>query len=236
MTGLLVIVPTRGRRENCERLLKSFRETASPGTDIVFVLDEDDAATYESVDWGDALAGVLAPRVPLAGKLNQTAQAMAGSYDALMWTGDDHIFRTPGWDALMLAELEDLGGHGWVYPDTVRRRDVPEIWMASATVVEALGWFFPPSQAMYYGDNTIAELGKRSGLIRWCPEAVVEHRHYAVCPDVPRDAVYLEAEAAYGGPDVAAFHQYRADQMPHDVSLLRRKFSRDIAWVLGKVA
>jgi len=35
---------------------------------------------------------------------------------------------------------------------------------------------------------------------------------------------------------LAAFHKYRADQMPHDVSLLRRKFSRDVAWVLGKVA
>ena len=236
VSGLLVMVPARGRRANCERLLASFRETASPGTDLVFILDEDDAATYEGVEWGDALAGVLAPRAPLGGKLNQTAQAMAGAYPALMWCEDDYVFTTPGWDVILLAALDDLGGDGWVYPDTVRRRDVPEIWMASASVVGTLGWFFPPAVSQFYADNAIAELGKRAGLLRFCPEVVVEHLHYAVRTDVERDAVYLEAEAAHGGPDLAAFHKYRADQMPHDVSLLRRKFSRDVAWVLGKVA
>jgi len=236
MTDLLVMVPTRGRRANCERLLKSFRETASPGTDIAFIVDDDDEATYEGVEWGDALHGVLSPRGTLREKLNQTAAAMQDTYPALMWTGDDHVFKTDGWDRLLLAALEDLGGHGWIYPDTVRRRDVPEIWLASSGLVKALGWFFPPHVNMYYADNSIAELGKRAGLIRICPEAVIEHLHYSITPDVEHDAVYREAEDTFGASDLQAFQQWRALQLANDVAVLRRKFSPDVRWVLSRIS
>ena len=236
MSGLLVIVPTRGRKANCERLLASFRDTAGDDTGILFILDPDDEATYDGMDWGDALHAVLAPRGTLAEKLNQAAASVAASHDALMWCGDDHVFRTEGWDALMLGLLEDMGGDGWVYPQTVRRNDVPEIWLASASLTAELGWFFPPAVSQYYGDNTIAELGKRSGLIRYCPQAVIEHLHYSVHSGTEHDQTYREAEEAHGAADLQAFQQWRADQMPYDVARLRRRFNTDVSWVLGKVA
>lgn len=232
---LLVMVPTRGRRANCERLLKSFRETASPGTDIVFIIDDDDEATYEGIEWGDALHGVLSPRGTLQEKLNQTATAMQDAYPALAWTGDDHVFSTPRWDSEMLGLLAEMGGNGWVYPQTVRRNDVPEIWLASASVTETLGWFFPPGLSHFYGDNAIAELGKRSGLIRFCPQAVVEHLHYQVSPEVEQDATYREAEEAHGASDLQAFHQWRADVMPFEVARLRRQLNRDVDWVISRI-
>ena len=233
--GLLVIVPTRGRRANCERLLGSFRDTASPGTDLLFVTDPDDTS-YEDMDWAPAACGTLAPRGTLQQKLNETATAMAPAYRALMWTGDDHVFKTHGWDTAMLATLDAMGGHGWVYPQTVRRGDVPEIWLASTSIVETLGWFFPPHVHQYYGDNSVAELGKRSGLIRWCPAAEIPHLHYSVTGDTAYDDVYKEAEAAHGQPDLLAFRQWQADVMPNEVARLRRAHSRDVAWVLSKIA
>ena len=121
------------------------------------------------------------------------------SYDVLMWLGDDCVFRTPGWDEIMLAALEDLGGTGWVYADDKRRADVPEHWMVSSDVVKALGWFYPPHVVHYYVDNSIAELGKRSGLIRYCPEAVIEHLHYSVAGSKARkDRVYSQTEKLFG--------------------------------------
>ena len=233
---LLVMVPVRGRKAQCERLLESFRETASPGTDIVFILDPDDEATYEGIEWGDAMHGVLSPRGTLQDKLNQTAAAYAGIYPVLMWTGDDHVFKTAAWDKEMLAALEDMGGHGWVYPDTKRRADVPEIWMCSADVVQALGWFFNPALQHYYCDNSIGELGKRSGLIRRCPQAVIDHLHYSVCAETEHDAVYSETEAAFGESDLKAFQEWRASQLANEVSVLRRAFNPDVAWVLSRVA
>jgi hypothetical protein len=47
--NILVMVPTRGRRAQCERLLESFRETTSDA-DLLFIIDDDDEETYEGLD------------------------------------------------------------------------------------------------------------------------------------------------------------------------------------------
>jgi hypothetical protein len=232
--NLLVMVPTRGRRGNCERLLESFTATATCA-DLLFITDPDDAS-YDGMDWGAATCAVLDPREYLVGKLNKTAAAMAGLYDVLMWCGDDHVFRTPGWDQEMLAVLADMGGTGWVYPDDKRRHDVPEIWMCSSDVVKTLGWFANPACQHYYIDNTIGELAKRAGLIRWCPQAVVEHLHYQVDRDTPRDEVYRSTEELFGESDLAAFEEWRSLVMPNEVAVLRRQYNPDVAWVLGRAA
>jgi hypothetical protein len=234
-SDLLVMVPTRGRRAGCERLLEAFRETASDGTDLLFILDGDDQDTYAGMDWGEATCAVLKPRDYLTGKLNKTALAMADMYPVLMWLADDCVPVTPGWDRILLATLDDLGGSGWVYPDDKRRNDVPEHWMCSSDVVKALGWFANPAVNHFYLDNSIAELGKRSGLIRWCPQAVVEHLHYSVAPGVEHDATYKSTEEMFGESDLKAFHEWRAAQLANEVSVLRRNFSPDVKWVLSRV-
>ena len=233
---LLVMVPTRGRRAQCERFLQSFRETASPGTDLVFILDGDDQETYAGVDWGEATCAVLEPRDYLTGKLNKTALAMVDLYPVMTWIADDCVIRTPGFDRIMLAALEDIGGSGWIYPDDKRRNDVPEHWMCSSDVVRELGWFANPAVSHYYLDNSVAELGKRSGLIRYCPQAVVEHLHYSIAPQVEHDAVYRSTEELFGAADLRAFQEWHASQMPYEVARLRRRFSRDVDWVLSRVA
>ena len=230
------MVPTRGRRAQCERLLESFSATASPDTDLLFVLDPDDGDTYAGMDWGRAATAVLDPRDYLTGKLNKTAMAMTDAYDVLMWLGDDCVPETPGWDRIMLDALEDLGGSGWVYPDDKRRNDVPEHWMVSSDVVQALGWFAPPHVQHFYCDNIIAELGKRSGLIRWCPEAVVRHEHYSVNRKTRRDRLYSQTEKKFGASDLKAFQEWLGNQAKNEVSVLRRHYSPDVAWVLGRVS
>ena len=229
---LLVMVPTRGRREQCERLLETFTQTATCA-DLLFILDPDDPAC-EGMEWGDAATAVLEPREYLAGKLNRTGMAMAEAYPVLMWCGDDVAFRTPAWDKIMLAALADLGGSGWIYPDDKRRNDIPEHYMVSSDVVKALGWFANPAVRHYYLDNSVAELGKRSGLIRWCPDAVVEHLHYSVAPGVERDETYRSAEDMFGQSDLAAFHEWRSVRAPNEVSVLRRKFNPDVAWIRSR--
>src|SRR5215475_6643150 len=102
MADLLVMIPTRGRPEQCGRLLESFRDTTDRA-DAVVILDPGQEDLYAGVEWGDAAHGVLAPRGTLREKLNQTALAFKDSYDAFMWVGDDHVIRTPHWDSLMLA-------------------------------------------------------------------------------------------------------------------------------------
>lgn len=232
---LLVMVPTRGRRENCERFIEAFTETATC-SDLLFITDPDDEA-YDGMEWGPAVCATLDPREYLVGKLNKTALAMAELYRVVAWFGDDCVPVTPGFDKLMLDMLDDqLGGTGWVYADDKRRHDVPEHWMCSSDIIKELGWFACPEMNHYLIDNVIAELGKRSGLIRYCPQAVVEHQHYSVAPQAERDEVYQTTEEKFGAADHQAYLDWHANQAPYDVARLRRMFNRDVAWVTGRVA
>jgi hypothetical protein len=218
----------------CERFLAAFTETATC-SDLLFILDPDDDS-YDGMDWGEAATAVLDPRDYLTGKLNKTAMAMADLYPVLMWLADDCVPETPAWDRIMLATLEELGGSGWVYPDDKRRNDVPEHWMCSSDVAKTLGWFAPPYVSHFYCDNIIADVGKRAGLIRWCPQAVIRHEHYSVAKDVEHDEVYQSTEEKFGAADLAAFQEWRSNQASNEVSLLRRAFSSDVRWVLSRVA
>lgn len=235
MTDLLVICPTRGRRTQVERLLKSFTEmTTLDTTDLVFVLDDDDES-YKDMDWGPANYGVLSPRDSLTGKLNRTADAHVDAYDALMFVADDHVFETPGWDDMMLRQLADMDGKGMLYPDDKRRNDVPEIIMISSNIVKVLGHFAEPSMKHYYLDNAWAELGRRTGLLKFCPDVVVEHLHYSVCAETEHDQTYVEAENAWGATDRQAYNHWVVNVMPVQVSQLRRAFNPDVSWVLGRI-
>lgn len=236
MTSLLVMVPTRGRKTQCERLLVSFvKNTVRETTHLLFITDSDDQESYEGMDWGESSMGIIEPREYLTGKLNRTADSMVSSYDALMFAGDDHVFETKGWDDIMLKTLEAAGGTGMVYPDDKRRTDVPEIIMISSDIVAILGQFAEAAMKHYYIDNAWAELGKRTGLIHFCPDAVVTHKHYSVDKETVKDATYSEAEELWGQADMAAYQWWLANRMPVQVSQLRRAFNDDVDWVLGRI-
>ncbi|HEV2354825.1 MAG TPA: hypothetical protein VGR89_11305, partial [Puia sp.] len=235
--SLLVMVPTRWRRENCERLLKSFME-ATDHAELVFITDADDQDTYADMDWGDATNAILDMgdlRVGTTAKVNHVSAVAIDDYDAFMYIGDDHLFSTPHWDTILLGELEKMGGSGMIYGDDKRRVDIPEMIVITSDVVEMLGHFAEPTLAHYYIDNVWAELGRRSGLLRYFPEVVFEHLHYQVHPEVEHDQTYVSAENLWGQADLAAFHKWRDSVMALEVAKLRRGFNRDVQWILGKV-
>jgi hypothetical protein len=219
----------------CDRLLKTFTETTvRDTTELLFITDGDDDS-YADMDWGEATHAVLDPRESLTGKLNRTADAYIDSHDAMMFVGDDHVFETPGWDDIMLKMLEtELNGTGMVYPNDMRRADVPEIIMISSDIVKTLGYFAESGQRHYYIDNCWSEVGRRANLIRYCPNAIVKHLHYSVCSETERDKTYIEAENAWGERDLQSYRYWLTNKMPVQVSQLRRKFNSDIRWVLGR--
>ena len=237
MTSLLVMVPTRWRRENCERSLKSFTENTD-NADIAYITDNDDQDTYEGVDWGRAENIVFdtgGERAGAARKLNYVTSLLAGKYGAFMYTGDDNLFSTPHWDTMLLKRLEDMGGTGMVFGDDKRRNDIPETVVITADIVQEMGHFAEPSLAHYYLGNVWAELGGRANLIRYCPETVFEHLHYQVNKDVERDQTYISAEDLWSAPDMKAFLEWRENVMPFEAARLRRKFNRDLKWLFSRI-
>lgn len=227
---LCVFIPTRKRREMAENCVKSFLETRSGIADLVLVVDDDDDS-YRG--FGSPFISV--PHDSLVTAINTAAMGLKNNYRALLLAADDQVFLTKDWDAVLLTALDTLGGTGILYPDDRRRYDVPEHVMMSSDIITTLGWFAEPSLKHFYVDNVWAELGKRSGLLHYCPQVVIEHRHYTVHPETKRDTTYSEAEESCGQADFATFHEWRENVMPHQVSLLRRHFNSDVQWILGKV-
>ena len=131
-SDLIVLLPTRGRRDNVIRCATSFSET-SVRAQLLLITDDDDNS-YDGLSY----PGVTIPRMTLSGKLNRVAMELADSFKALMFTADDHVFRTSSWDEVMMSKLDDMGGTGILYPDNSRRADVPECWMVSSDIVMAL--------------------------------------------------------------------------------------------------
>lgn len=233
---ILVMVPASGRRQQVERLLKSHEQNTGKAADLVFILDPGDEETYDGVDWGDSLAGVMSPRGTFVEKLNRTALDFANDYDALMLVRDDCVFATPQWDELLTEALEAFGGTAMLQPDDRKRDDVPEIILISSDIVRELGWFANPAMGHFYIDNTWAELGKRAELLHRCPGVVIPYLHYTLGPDVAiRDDIDAETETAWGASDLMAFRQWQSDVLPNQASQLRRKFNPDVQWILSKI-
>lgn len=232
---MIVIVPTRGRKAQCERLIDSFDKTAE-SAELLFVVDEDDK-TYEEMDWKGHGVTTMNPRGTLSQKLNHTVDAILNSYDHIMWSGDDHEFVTPHWDRKLLKVLDEMGGSGWVYPQNGRRKDIPETWLVSSDVVRELNWYANPGLRHYGLDNSIAEIGKRTGLLRYASNVLIKHHHPTVDSTVEYDDIYKDAERQHGQADAAAFQAWRTSPLASaDISRLRRKFNPDVAWAIEKVA
>jgi hypothetical protein len=229
--SMLVMVPARGHRKQAEALLESF-EKNTDSAELVFILDPDDQDTFEGIDWKDAAVVALSPRGSLAEKLNETAAGFIDDYSAIMFARDDNVFLTEHWDTVMLAELKNMGGTGMLYPDNRRRRDIPEVIMISTDIIRELDFFAEPHMGRFYFDNAWADMGRRSDLLRFVPEVIMEHRHV---PEGEHDALFHEIENRQGDADLQTYQQWRAVQLPMTVSLLRRAFNPDLKWLLGKV-
>jgi hypothetical protein len=214
---LLIITPTRGRPHNAQRLAEAVAATATACTDLVFAVDHDDAS-YDHLSLGARM--IHGPGKSCPAWSNEIAAGWGPGYRAVASLGDDHLPRTPGWDTLLLAAIDDMGGTGIAYGDDIGQgENLPTAPVISADIVAALGWFFLPSVRHLFADNVWLDLGREAGCLRYVPEVVVEHLHYSR-GESPRDATY-DASAGTWEHDEAAYQQWRRDQMAADVAKIR---------------
>jgi len=214
LRDLLLLVPTRGRRRNVERLLAAVEATCETA-DVLLVTDHDDPACDGLVlpSWARIEQG---PRATVSVKVNRHALPEAGRYGAVMFAGDDNVPDTPGWDRMLLEAADG----GMSYPDTCHRTDIPEVVLISAPVIKALGWFYPPTIAHYFADDVWGAVGFGAGCLTYEPRVVFRHFHYRLAAGVARDATYAIAEAHWDA-DEAAWKTWQRDQSATDIATVQ---------------
>jgi hypothetical protein len=208
--SLVVLTPSRGRPERAKECYQAFLDTRSlPDTEMWFVLDEGDPSTdaYEV-----PLFHVKQGRRGMTDALNQAAERYWDSAEVLGFIGDDHRFRTPGWDEIFVNHLREIdGGFAYGNDQIWLKGEIPTQIFGSAKIWKALGWMaLPPCQHLYL-DNTWLFVGDALNRLLFFPEVIVEHEHPTV-GKAQWDAQYKELNAtSMYNHDSLAFAEWLAN-------------------------
>lgn len=213
-----MLVPTRGRPHNVQRLLDTWESTVDTrvNTDVLFLVDADDPVIdeYRAID---ARYVVFETWQPMVYKVDAAAVKLASSYYALGFMGDDHVPRTPGWNAMMTAQLRTQRA-GIVYgDDRLMGGRLPTHWLMTSNIVTALKRMIPASVEHMYCDNSILDLGRGARCITYLSNVVIEHMH-PLAGKASSDAGYKRVNAS---------EQFRRDHRSY-VIWRRRQYRHDI--------
>jgi hypothetical protein len=231
--GTTVLCPSRGRPDAAWALLDSLEKTRrNPQTRLVFVVDEDDpkGTEYDLPRDGHELM-ILRPKHAggMVNALNAAAKSVMELWPherVLGFVGDDHRFRTAGWDVRFEEALIDRPG--FVYGNDLfwSTGQIPTQIFMSAEIVRELGWMGLPGCTHLYIDNAWMELGQATGCIRYYSDVIVEHMHPAGGKaEWDEGHLRVNSEEMYNH-DAAAFAAWRdSDTFLNDV----KKVSNAIA-------
>ncbi len=238
---LVVVVPTYRRQTNVMRLLDAMVETCRANTHVIFVTPDDrdsaplEIAVTEARKRMNYLVGVNILSYPKRERaqgvtipLNRgvaTALLMLNPY-AVAYLGDDHLPRTVGWDAELLAALRTRGG-GFAYGDDMMHGEqLPTAVAISSDIIRALGWFALPTLRHLYIDNVWKTLGECTGRLIYLPHVTIEHMHHergVAALDKTYETGLMETPGA--ATDQSEFHRWvHSTVVLRNVTQIRRLY------------
>lgn len=234
---ILIILPSRGRPLKVLDSINSWRSTSTGKSDLILCLDEDDPTLEEyrnncltdyevkmntdgefTIGTNNKLILKVSPRRRMCPTVNAVANFYAKEYKYLAFIGDDHVFRTKGWEDIAIQKIEANNGLGIVYGDDLYQHEaLPTAAVMSSNIVSALGYMALPDTIHLFMDNFWLELGRALNALFYVPEIVIEHMHPVAGKGV-QDAQYAEANSMTNfGNDQTIFTKWNAEQKQQDV-------------------
>jgi len=178
---MCVVVPSRGRPENAERLAQAFIDTQTEA-DLYFIIDNDDPK------WNEYAKNENIKCLPADNKTGGCAASLNSGavrlldilnfplYDYFVFMGDDHLPRTQNWDQ---AFIQALGlNTGIVYGnDLLQGENLPTAFgMSRDLVLQLQGMTFPGCIHLFF-DNFVKQLGIDLNYLKYLPDVIIEHLH-----------------------------------------------------------
>lgn len=184
MKDLLVVLPTRGRPHNLDRLWKAAQDTCEGDTTFRIGLDVDDPALaeyqrylYAHPEIQHEIQGGMQGMV--TGWINVLSVPHVDEYRYIGHFGDDCVPRTKGWDVRMMEALEDTPmafGDDMEYSQRPKGSLCTHVFMRSE-IIRKLGYFGPPSIKHMYVDLAWMTWGHVIG-ITYLEDVQIEHMHF----------------------------------------------------------
>ena len=175
-----ILVPTRGRPESVFRLIKSINATASRKdfVEILFYVDNDDDSFPSSLDLDSNVKVIRGERVWISLAWNCLFAHSQG--EILMYTGDDVVFETKGWDEQVRTAFthfpDSLGlvfgdDGGWYAGKLAINGFVHRAW------ADLLGYFTYPARVSAI-DLWVHECASYINRVVYLDKVMFRHVHY----------------------------------------------------------
>lgn len=211
---LALLVPSRARPHNAQRLIDQVAQRSRVKTQLVFGVDCDDPEIEAYIDLQGDHKMVIADgyRGRLVEYLNLLATDHTGGARFVGHFGDDNTIETDGWDERICESLDGQGKIGFCFGNDLDPGRAPgslsiHIFM-TATVIKKLGYMGPPIMRHMYVDPTWYAWGKRTS-IEYLDDVHLPHQHYSL-GRAPRDESY-EYSTALIPEDCKNYNDYCDD-------------------------
>jgi len=184
---LLIVFPTRGRRDKFFTTLDTYYSTLSDISSIHFhiSLDDDDIEMNRD-DVREKLNGYLnltytygehLDKIP---KFNRDIHSVSYAWDIVIATADDMIPIVKGWDdrirSDMLSYYKDLDG-ALFYDDGLQHSKINTLPIMGRTYFNRFNYIWYPGYKSLRCDVEYTEVGFYLGKLKYIPEVIIEHRH-----------------------------------------------------------
>lgn len=205
-----VLIPARGRMDLLSQMVKSYQETSSGESELLFRTDLDDPLTSEYLrDYKfTVLEGQRVGYQGIHQMYNELLPFAKG--DFIQCGNDDMIFSTLGWDSLISQKnpfkdgiyLLECKTPGWpVFPFTTLPRKAPEI----------LGYIYP--EGFLYGDRVMYKIMESLGRVVNCPEIEFKHTFQSF------PHIIASSQLKFGSPE---YTKRSKASVQHAIDLLSR--------------
>ena len=233
--GLIsLMMPTRGRPANVARLLASILGTSAVTklVEVLFYVDDDDPdlpAIQSEIAKSNYLTAKIhiGPRIVLSECPNVLWRERAQG-EILAFLGDDYIFRSFSWDALVRRAFERcpdkilfVHGRDGIHPDGAfgTYGFIHQKW------AQALGGVLPSHFGADWADNWVNEVANAISRRRYIPEIYLEHMH-PIAGKAPLDKTHIERLAR--APSAGVKYAETKAERVRDADILRNLMDKSI--------
>lgn len=218
MNEMALIVPSRGRPENIDRLALALKNTNSE-IDLHVGIDSDDPKKHDYIEVSkkhNIFLDVANGRERFGPTLNRISNKIWKDYEYLAWCGDDHLPRTDKWDKRYRDVLKKFHLAMVYGNDLVQGERIATQLAFTAKAVGALGYAVPPGFIHLYIDNYFMELFNSFNAMVYLPDVIVEHLHPSAGTS-ESDLTYQEANSPENWTnDKKRFEEYLKTELKID--------------------
>ena len=224
--SISILCPTRKRRLGLYKMISSALTTSNTSLEFVVAVDQGDSETldYASVlveGFGISVKVVEIPTETIYGDLHNVCASRA-EFDVLMGAADDIVFRTHGWDKVVLAAFDSIPDKiAYVYPNDGHHGEVLGTHgFFHRKWYETLGYLCPPIFSVDYSDNYIMDVARGVGRAVYLDNVLVEHMHWTFSKS-DFDDTAKEGHMRRRATDNAAIYATAKIMIENDIAKLR---------------